>query len=224
MSINANVERAKEDYDRAFEAGRKSEYDAFWDAFQANGNRVQYVCAFAYSSTGVSGGGWHDTNYNPKYEIKGVTFGLQEAFRNNGSITDTKVPLRLRGNNLQTTFNYCTKLKRIPCLSIEVVLTTINTAAFAQCTSLEELHIECVGDGCIAGNNLTFRDCTKLNKPSIVSVINALSTTTSGLTVTFSKTAVNKAFETTEGANDGSTSAEWLALVATRSNWTIALA
>ena len=52
----------------------------------------------------------------------------------------------------------------------------------------------------------------------------ALSTTTTGLTVTFSKTAVDKAFETAEGANDGSTSPEWLALVATRPNWGIGLA
>ena len=42
-------------------------------------------------------------------------------------------------------------------------------------------------------------------------------------TVTFSQTAVNKAFETNEGANDGSTSTAWRELIATRPNWTFAL-
>ena len=51
-----------------------------------------------------------------------------------------------------------------------------------------------------------------------------LTDTASGKTITFSKTAVNKAFETSAGANDGSTSAEWLALVGTKPNWTISLA
>lgn len=63
----------------------------------------------------------------------------------------------------------------------------------------------------------------KLSKPSITSIINCLSTTTSGLTVTLSKTAVNNAFETSEGVADGSTSQEWLNLVATKTNWTISL-
>jgi hypothetical protein len=63
-----------------------------------------------------------------------------------------------------------------------------------------------------------FQWSTKLSKDSIISIINALSTTTSGLSITLSKVAVNKAFETSEGANDGSTSAEWLNLIATRPN------
>ena len=96
---------------------------------------------------------------------------------------------------------------------------SINTNAFQQMGGLVSITIE----GAI-GQTTSFEWSTRLNRASITSVINALSTTTTGLTVTLSKTAVNKAFETSEGAADGSTSAEWLALVATRSNWTIALA
>jgi hypothetical protein len=44
---------------------------------------------------------------------------------------------------------------------------------------------------------------TLLDKESILSFVNALSTTKSGLTTTLSLTAVNKAFETSEGVNDG---------------------
>ncbi len=71
--------------------------------------------------------------------------------------------------------------------------------------------------------SIDFYWCTKLSKASLTSIINGLSAETSGLTVTLSKTAVNKAFETSEGANDGSTSAEWLALIATKPNWNISL-
>ena len=65
--------------------------------------------------------------------------------------------------------------------------------------------------------------CTLLDKESLTSIINCLSDSTSGLTVTLSLTAVNKAFEITNGADNGSNSTEWLNLVNTRSNWTISL-
>ena len=57
------------------------------------------------------------------------------------------------------------------------------------------------------------RDCTKLTKASLTSIINGLSAETSGLTVSLSKTAVNNAF----------TDEEWATLIATKSNWTISL-
>lgn len=63
----------------------------------------------------------------------------------------------------------------------------------------------------------------KLSKNSILSLISCLSAEASGKTLTLSQTAVNTAFETSPGAADGSTSAEWLALVEAHSNWTISL-
>ena len=62
--------------------------------------------------------------------------------------------------------------------------------------------------------SLSFEWCSKLTSESIISSINGLSPDVTGQTVTFNKTAVNNAF-TTE---------EWDALVATKPNWTIALA
>lgn len=217
MTIAEKITRAKADYDEVYAAGKQAAYDAFWDDFQENGKRVDYVNAFSYNN-------WRGDCYNPKYPIiGGGAYGVQECFRNNAYITDTKVPIIIRKDNLKTVFHQCFSLKRVPSFVLEVPVTQYNLT-FNQCYALEELNIECVGDGCIAGDGLTFTDCTKLNKASITSVINALSTTTTGLTVTLSKTAVNNAFATAEGAADGSTSVEWLALVATRSNWTIALA
>ena len=73
------------------------------------------------------------------------------------------------------------------------------------------------------GKEIDIQHSHKLTKASITSIINALSSTTSGLSVTLSKTAVNTAFETSTGANNGSISTEWSALVATKTNWTINL-
>ena len=62
-----------------------------------------------------------------------------------------------------------------------------------------------------------------LNRASILSCFSVLSDTATGKTATFKQTAVDTAFETSQGAADGSTSPEWLALVDTKSNWTISL-
>ena len=91
--------------------------------------------------------------------------------------------------------------------------------AFSYSYYLERLRIS----GTIGQDGFDTQWSTWLDKESHIQIINALSRTTTSLSVTLSKVAVDKAFETSVGANDGSTSAEWLALVATRSNWTISL-
>jgi hypothetical protein len=93
----------------------------------------------------------------------------------------------------------------------------VNTFHYAYDT--EHIGFE----GIIAQNGLNLQWSTKLDKESHVKLVNTLSSTTSGLSVTVSQTAVNKAFETSEGANDGSTSQEWLNLIATKPNWTISI-
>ena len=77
--------------------------------------------------------------------------------------------------------------------------------------------------GSIANGGLDLQWSTQLSKASITSLINALSETTSALSVTLSRTAVNAAFETSAGAKDGVSSAEWATLIATKPNWTISL-
>lgn len=194
-----------------YEAGKKAEYDAFWDAFQDYGKRTQYMYGFAY--------GWiNESTYNPKYPITpNGSIGLNYAFFWNTSVTDTKVPITATGQCVQA-FGQAQKLKRIPKLIFDGA-TSIGDM-FLNCYELEELNCE----GELAVNGLNLQYSTQLNKASISSVINVLSKTTTGLTVTLSQASVDKAFETSAGANDGNKSAEWLALRATRSNWTIALA
>ena len=114
------------------------------------------------------------------------------------------------------TFSYCRKVKKVD--RINVLEQTTFSQAFLQCYELEEITI-----GGVIGQTVTFADCP-LNKESIENIIGALSESASGKTLTLKLTAVQKAFETSEGANDGNTSGQWLALAATKSNWTITLA
>ena len=149
----------------------------------------------------------------------GVAISLQNAFRNS---TDLEVVDLTRLGRKITSFDWCM-------LNSSKIKSVYGALDFSECTSatiwlnsataLEDM--EFVPN--TINISIDFYWCTKLSKASITSAINGLSDTTSNLAVSFSKFAVNKAFETTVGANDGSSSSEWLALIATKPNWTINL-
>ena len=185
--------------------GEKKERDRFWDAYQENGNRQAYNYAFA-------GFAWSDETYGTiKYNMQ--PNDLSNTFYYNYGITDTVIEIDCYYcGTLNSTFNSAKALRRIP--SLKVVSWNSFSSTFKSCFALEELGIS----GTIARNGLDLRDSTLLNKSSIEKIITCLSSTTSDLSVTLSKTAVDNAFE------DGSTGNEWLNLIATKSNWTISLA
>lgn len=232
MSIAEKLQTIAENEQRVYDAGKKAEYDAFWDSYQENGNRTNYEYSF-------SGLGWNDETFKPQYDIKisqsthmfsgcGITdlVGLLErcgvSFDTSKSIGTSYVATN---STTITTFpsydcrnrshmNYfitnCPKLRSIGTLTLKddgsqaFTLNTLNGN-----TNLEEIRFE----GVIGQNGLDLHWSKKLSKASIESIINHLSTTTSGLTVTLSQEAVNNAF----------TAEEWAALIATRTNWTISL-
>lgn len=213
----------------------QSHYDAFWDIFQNNGARVNYANAFG-------GEGWTDKLFKPKYDI--LPTDAYMMFRSS-SITDlVNLPVKLdfsnatnfqymfqwaktryignmdmqKATNVSGMFSYCYYLKKINKLIFKEDGTQkISSDMFTSCPALTDIIIE----GVIGTNGFNMQWSTKLSKTSIESIINALSATTSGLTVTFSKTAVNNAF----GINidDESTyTDEWNTLRNSKSNWTFA--
>lgn len=225
-----------------YEAGKKAERSAFWGVTQNYGKRTNYDNAFG-------GQGWRPDNFLPEYDIR-PTSGYM-MFRAFGFADDYEYKdLAKHFENLDIVldFSNCTNLQyafqlasmaRLGKIDLSKCTSTSNLFAysyiyeideivFSENTRIDNLFVDCGAfekvkfSGVIAANGIDLRWSTKLDKASITSLINTLSTTTSGLTVTLSKVAVDEAFE--EAADDGSTSAEWLALVATRSNWTIALA
>lgn len=95
----------KSDYakkvDAVYEAGKKSEYDTFWDSFQQNGNRTSYWSC-------ISGGGWTNDNFKPKYDMRPTD--AYWMFRNAANI---KLDLVHRLNELgvELDFSNCTDLQ-----------------------------------------------------------------------------------------------------------------
>lgn len=229
-NIDVNVDVDVDDT-QAYEAGQKAEYDRFWDLFQQNGNRTSYNYAF-------STGGWTDENFKPKYDI--IASSGDRLFAQSG-ITDLVACLEFNGVTLDTSkvtiptqlCGFCYSLTTLPKIDLSSATTNAGTFAddgklktieelvvsantpfhsttFRNCTSLENMIVT----GTIGQSNFDVHWSTKLSKASIESIINSLSSTTSGLTVTISKTAKEAAF----------TDAEWATLIATKSNWTISLA
>lgn len=186
--------------DEAFEAGKRAEYDVFWDDLQSHGNPANYYYAFAYNR-------FSDNNYNPKYPIVGSsgTTPCQAIFYSNTLITDTKVEI-VTSSNINNCFYKMSNCHTIRKLT--VIEATSFTNAFVGCSSLMNIEF-----GGTIGANISFEDSPLLSATSIESIINALSSTASEKTVTLSQTAVNNAFNTDE----------WNTLIATKPNWTISV-
>lgn len=199
MSIADKLKRIAENEQAVFDAGKKSEYDTFWDSYQENGNKISYRLAFF-------GSGWNDTTFRPKYPMK-MYKGQQQTqafyyFR--GTHIDVDIDFRAVGN--AQVFQSASLLKTISKLIVTDEVTYTNW--FAGCTALEDITIE----GTI-GNDISFSDCALLTKGSIESIIDALSGTVTGKTLTVNAAAKQAAF----------TDSEWAVLIGTKPNWTISL-
>ena len=195
IEVNVNVDGG--DTDKAYEAGekagRKAEYDMFWDNFQNYGNRLSYSYMFGAR-------GWTDENFKPKYDIRPngsatslfryleVTEDLPTIFERQGIVLDTSkatnleyccqslnspVPLSLG------TFD-CTGLEvrltsSFSCPAIKQVMLIINDAVifyntFNNATNLVDLELE----GTLGTDGLSLSNSKKLTHDSLMSVINAL--------------------------------------------------
>ena len=238
--LQAIAENVPKVYEAGIAEGKQAEYDAFWDAYQYyHGAAQNYQYAFCND-------GWNDETFKPKYDIvMGVGYSGTNAFWS-CAVSNIAEALEKRGLILDTTLcGYATsmfqnaKTKRLPELNfthamdynagnglhmtflnssvetIDKLIVTENlkyNSTFQSCANLKNIVFEGV-----IGQAINFQWSTLLSHDSIVSVINALSTTASGQTATFSKTAVNNAFT---GGSEGS---EWQALIDTKKNWAFSL-
>lgn len=204
--IAGEADGIEQGIEQGIKQGKQAEYDRLWDTLQNNGDAAgaNYYYKFSYSSNGR---GWTDENFNPKYPIicsTGATPGVA-LFYSNKAITDTKVPIEVLGSSAQSMFASAEKLVTIRKLTVHSGVSL--TSAFNGCYALKNIII-----GGTIGTDLDIHWSTT-TKASIESIMAALSTTTTGKSVSFSKTAVNNSF----------TDEEWATLANTRSNWTINL-
>ena len=239
MSIAEKLTTIAENEQRVFEAGKKSEYDAFWDSYQQNGNRTNYCSAF--------GACWNKDNFKPKYSIR-PTSAYYMFFNNIAACIDIGEVAEDYFDALGIELDYskarlcqyaiaALHAKRFKKLdfssatrmmglfyshgnvitnSVEEIdefvsseITTYDNSTFQHATLLREIRFT----GVIANGVINFQWNTKLSKASIESIINALSPSSSGLTCTLSATAIDNNF-----TND-----ECVELFSTKLNWTISL-
>lgn len=211
--IAAKLTAVADNIPKVYEAGQKSEYDRFWDAYQNYGKKYNYDQAFGY-------GNWSDDSYNPKYPLifespesgaANSTAGRQ-AFYNATQITDIKVPIYAKNTRLARTFQLCTNLKTIPRIYVEGV--TSYEYGFTGCVALENVTFE----GEIA-KSLSFAD-SPLTVASMKSVISCLKnltgTSAAGVnTITFNDACWTK-LEADSTAPDGGT---WRSYVENTLGW-----
>lgn len=213
-------------------SGAQTAYDAFWDSFQQKGSRTGYTQAFAYA--------WSAETFRPKYDMKPANAtGMFNQSRIRGDLgallEEAGVTLDFSGikSNLGGNIFYSSLFTRLP--KLDFTSLTILSNTFAGATSLETIdEIKLKSDGsttfsgtfttCPAlkqvafsgtiGSTLSLSSCVGLSRASIENVVSCLSDTATGMTLTVSQTAVDAAFEADE----------WTALIASKPNWTIALA
>ena len=209
-----------------FEAGKKSQYDEFWDSFQQNGDRKNYISAF--------GSQWTKETFKPKYPIR-PTNANSMFFNNSGEGLDIEDFVEFcEENNIVLDFSNCISAQYgIGCLrsphfgtldfskctgltylfyaqnfnstySVRTIdnfisseITKYTSTAFQGATKLENLTMS----GVIASNGFDVSACTNLTHDSLMSIINALkdySTDTSGTTWKVTLGSSNIAKLTTE--------------------------
>ena len=230
-------------YEAGVNAGGGDYYNNVWDSIQKNGTRTNYEATF-------KGRVWNDILFRPKYNLT-VENGAR-MFEDCG-ITDLKGILEEQGVTLDMSKNarwsntfYNTYLVNLPIIDMSATtnaglitytfgVSPIKTieklilpgnlngnypSTFIQLSQLEEIEF----GGILNKNGFDISQSTKLKRASIESLIDdALSPDTNGLTVTLSLEAVNREFESEEGANDGADKAGWWELTQHAPNWTFNL-
>ena len=206
-------------YDAGYNIGlAKGKTDAnksFWDGYQFYGNRNSYSYAFF-------GNGWNDSTYNPQYDIytEPKSDRARYMFAWSG-IVDTKVPIEINGgtNSIgspvveECIFLGCKHLTTIKELYINNYNAPYNRW-FEGCINLRKIAIK----GQIKNNGFDIHWSKNLTAKSLYSIIDALSTSKTGLTITLPTTAeANYNANPPEGAPQ-----TWAELIKTRSKWTIA--
>lgn len=203
MSIADKLTTIAENEQKVYDAGKKSQYDEFWDTFQNNGKRNLYDYAFtgrgtdySYTPYGV-GGGWVDKIFKPKYNMQPLNahymFYRNEKLTN---IVNCGVDIDFSNStNMAGVFYGC----GVTALGVISVVSAISLQnIFAYCTSLvtiEKLILKEDGSNTFTtsfdycskleniaiegkiGQNISFSSCKVLTYESLMGekgIINAL--------------------------------------------------
>lgn len=231
MSIAEKLVKIAENEQAVFEAGVKSEYDRFWDVYQENGNMTYYAYAFA-------GVGWTQSVFKPKYNIVPVTPTSMFSSSRIVDIRPQTIGVDVDFSKCTSFYYLCSNstikyIGVVDCssaspaslsyifssakelVSVEkVIMPEMDSAGFADKSFENAVKLEHIRIEGVIRRSTCLRWSVVLTKESITSIVQALSDTAEGQTITFSQTAKEAAF----------TDSEWAELIGTKPNWTFSLA
>ena len=220
--------RAELDKIPTYEDAQKDTYNWFWDIYQQNGNRGDYRNAFY-------GAGWTLENFKPKYDmnptdsrqmfsyflLSTTAASLTDVLNDLGVVLDTSncvnhksmfygsrlteapnIDVR-KSTDINGLFYGCAYLQKAELTVAEKTVPNYDSV-FYSCRELVTLIIHGKFD-----KSLDLSLCTKLSKASIDNVLDSLSSVSNSETITFSKTAADKAYSATE----------WETLKSAHTNW-----
>ena len=250
IDINTKLTEANSDLEKilyGIDTGGKSYYEKVWEnqkyliENKYSNTTNNYVYAFA-------GNMWTNETFKPKYDIIPTSQSKMFTYSNITDIRPETVGVNIDFSK-NTNFNQFLESSKvqytgvIDCssaiylgyifysatslVSVEKLILPkedkpsvhLNTNSFTSCKKLEHIIFDSTNGGII--QTLTFSSASLLDKESIISIIEALSTSVTDMTITFSKTAINNAFginvddETTYPAES-----EYYILRHSRDNWT----
>ena len=181
-------------------------------------------------------------NYKIEFGFAVVDNSLAQRSFLSSNITEITITTPL-GKFLLSFCQGCEKLKVVTFTNGSGILEGNWNSAFSGCKELETINGEIdfsnvtnlgnILNSCYKLKDITIKPNSLklsfsipspvLSAESIQSTIGGLNSEVTGQTLTIPRNAAKKAFETSEGANDGDTSETWNALVASKPNWTITL-
>ena len=191
MSIASIVSRLATKLAGVFEAGKKKEWNEFWDAYQQNGARTNYKGAFY-------GVGWGAKAFRPKYDIKPIDDGAYLMFSNNSTNVDLVANLEECGVTLDfsgvtKTASYIFSGSRYKHLGvIDLSNLTSGNASIFNALVCDKIDLLILGENVpfqtwfnnaeikditfagTIGQNIDFHWCTKLSHDNLMSAINCL--------------------------------------------------
>lgn len=221
MSIAEKLITIAENEHKVYEAGKQAERDVFWGGLQNSGTRNNYSRTFFQAAK-------LDDWFYPKYDFN-ISSSAAEMFRGATCSTGFDLVQRLDDCGVTMNFTGCSNfqlafawlpVKSLPIINVSGIKNESGIdQAFAGCSALVNLSFA----GTLSVKSLNLQWSKKLSKASIESIIGVLSPTTSGLSITLSKTAVDNAFPPIIDGEEIYDNVDWLSLINDKDNWTINL-
>ena len=144
MSIAEKLKTIAENEQKVFDAGKKAEYDRFWDAYQENGNRTSYLCAFG-------GRAWTDETFKPKYPINKISNATNMFWYSAIAHIDCELDFESRYLTLTAMFSSAW-VERISKFKSYATLIYAATT-FSGCSKLTDISFV---EGSVIGTNISF--------------------------------------------------------------------